>query len=131
MNYEEFLLNISRDNNFKIIGKRYNEESFGNFEIILLFANKIKIEINNDRGIIEINLNLHKILSQISIPLCFVINSLNTSDYCQSSTFDSLEKVQELLFSSLPILTRIIEENLTNEIIRKWKRRSNKQNRFC
>jgi len=122
VNYEEFLLNISQDNNFKIIEKIYTEESFGNFEIMLLFANKIKIEINNDRGIIEINLNYHQILSQIRIPLCFVINSVNTNDFCQSSTFDSLEKVQELLFSSLPILTRIIEENLTNKIIRKWKR---------
>ena len=39
MNYEEFLLNISRDNNFKIIEKRYNKESFGNFEIICLMSN--------------------------------------------------------------------------------------------
>lgn len=131
MDYKEFLLNISRNNNFKIIEKIYLEESFGNFQIILLFANKIKIEINKDRGIIEISLNYHQILSLIRIPLCFVINSVNNNNFFQSSTFDSLEEVQELLFSSPPILTRIIEENLTNKIVRKWKHRSNKQNRFC
>lgn len=79
MEYEELLNILSENKNFSICESRYSPQHFGNFNIDFLYKSKIKMQILNDRGIIEIFLIYRLTFFATAVPLGFAIDFLKNS----------------------------------------------------
>ena len=120
MKYDEFISNISRNEKFKIIQNSYDENFFGNFQIVLLFINELKLEIINDRGVIEIFILYEKIFRKCQIPLWFAIGYLESKEYTKRLVFENISSINEFLIKNIGVLELIVNNNIKEDIARDW-----------
>lgn len=122
MRYEELLGNISRHDKFEIVEEKYEEAFFGNFQILVCFSDGLVIEINQDRGLVDIYINYSSTFKKQQIPLWFALDCMEAREIRLPTPLDSLEKAQGFLFNHVPDLQRMMEKALLSEISRRWSR---------
>lgn len=122
MNYEELLNKLFENKDFSICEKSYNPQHFGNFNIDFLYKNRIKMQILNDRGIIEIFLIYKSLFSINTIPLGFAIDSLK--NVCKKTIYNFSNNYDAYIFliNSIVYLDEIIEKDLLKNIFRNFKK---------
>lgn len=122
MEYKELLNILSENKDFSICESKYSYQHFGNFSIELLYKNKIKIHILNDRGIIEIFLTHKSLFSTDTVPLGFAIDIIkNCTSKNAIYTFSNNYDAYLFLINSTVYINEIIEKDLLKKIFRNFK----------
>lgn len=122
MTYNELINNLSIDENILICTKNYLYQHFGNFIIELEYKKVLRIQILNDRGIIEISIEVPTLFSSMTVPLKYAVSYVQSDTNQQNQyTFGGVREAYLYFHSSYKLFDKIIQDNMLKLIANHWK----------
>lgn len=124
MTYEDLLEALSDNKNLSICKNNYLPQFFGDFVIEMLYKKRLKVQILNDKGIIEISIKFSKLFSVTEVPLKYAVNYVQSGDKNIQGpyTFNSIEEAYSFFQNGNNALDRIITEDLLKLIVNDWRK---------
>ncbi len=86
---------------------------------------RLKVQILNDKGIIEISIKFSKLFSITEVPLKYAVNYVQSDDknIQGTYTFNNIDEAYSFFQNSYDVLDRIITEDLSQLIVNNWRKR--------
>ena len=124
MTYEDLLEALSDNKNLSVCKNNYLPQFFGDFVIEMLYKKRLKVQILNDKGIIEISIKFSKLFSITEVPLKYAVNYVQSDDknIQGTYTFNNIDEAYSFFQNSYDVLDRIITEDLSQLIVNNWRK---------
>lgn len=124
MTYEELIEALSDNKNLSICKNNYLPQFFGDFVIEILYKKRLKVQILNDKGKLEISIKFSKLFSVTEVPLKYAVNYVQSGDKNIQGpyTFNNIEEAYSFFQNGYNALDRIINEDLSKLIVNNWRK---------